>query len=595
MITTQELVSLLLLSVLPLANSSVIRSPSGKSAIENAVANKTQTQNKTQQQVTKVLDRILEAQKGFSDPSLRIAIQLQVADLLWGFDEPRARALFANALKTSEKLANEKVGAPVELNSYSPRMASIKAILQRDPDWASRLAEALGEISNDAHRPQRTNHELLNLQFSLGFYFAQRDAQRAATWARPVVASGDLNLGIGLLSMIRFKDPVSADELFGQLISKAKQGRPTFQDIRRMSDYVFPQFGQGVLRYSSLNGKEQVSPKAPAVAGQFIDLAYEVASLYLDRTSKDDAVSCDAGTWLDFAMLKVLVPYVDRYLSGKASDFRSRVTALFHRVPIEQRECLTLTEPAAIDDVAAISERIRDPKVRNRLIQRAVLQLISNNDFDRAAAMIGKIDDGQMQTSLLSALHRQIDDKRTNDAMRALTESDLDQAERSVSVIRRFDKLMVGMLIGRLAEKDKDRASLVFDEYERRAAEITEPTEKALRSMELAGFAAKIDQNRGFDYLKRAIAEFNSAGFVPELERFLDRELDGTTNAPEKVNIGLQKLLNSWDFRWMGMIDLDRAVALTQLFELKEAAVLVQLSACSGALINSGSASRPSN
>jgi hypothetical protein len=105
--------------------------------------------------------------------------------------------------------------------------------------------------------------------------------------------------------------------------------------------------------------------------------------------------------------------------------------------------------------------------------------------------------------------------------------------------------------------------------------------------MQLASYAANIDSNQTFERMGRAIQEFNSADFVSELYRY--REGAGAYSRGEggymmRVNVGLSGLLDNWNLRSLGHRDFERAIATTRQFRMKEAAALVQLSICRGAL-----------
>src|SRR6266550_7665318 len=59
--------------------------------------------NPTQRKIFAALDQVLESQKTFADENLRAVIQAHVADMLWSYDEPRARRLFEDALQLAER------------------------------------------------------------------------------------------------------------------------------------------------------------------------------------------------------------------------------------------------------------------------------------------------------------------------------------------------------------------------------------------------------------------------------------------------------------------------------------------------------------
>lgn len=585
-----------LLITIPMPGIAAQNPPAKKSSTEQAASGKAQARNPLLQKIISVLDQVLEAQKSFADETLRIMIQAQVADMLWSYDEPRSRRLFEDILQVSERLADQGVFAPQVggVLPYPTRAAVIRLIMPHDSDWATRLVESRGDLANDLKsRSINKNRERTGLQLQLGIYFAQRDPQRAALAAKPFAENGDFNSLMMLLGMIRFKDARAADDLFLLALAKAKLGQPDFEDIRRFASYVFPAFGEGVLRFSSDGSKRD--PLAPANSGpaaveQFLDLAYEVATRRLDTAlTGANGARLDARSMLDYAIPKLLMPYFDRFMPDRAPAFRARVQEALRRVPPQERQDLVLTESGTVEELLSRADAIADSRLKDILIQRAVFQSSYGGDFEQAASIIERLSNEGARSNARNSLRQRANQKHSDEAWSALNKGDFDKAEALAAEISdwRSDGLLVRSLIGQVSGKDKPRAARILAEYERRAARIEEPTERALRSIQLAGFASSIDLNRGFEEMKRAIAEFNHAGFVPEMERYLDNESGGGTASPAaRVNIGLGGLLNNWDLHWLGRTDFDRAVALTQQFQMREAAALMQLNVCRGALGN---------
>lgn len=575
---------IVLLITTPLLAAEAQNPPARKSSTEQA-----QPGNPLLQKITSALDRVLEAQKSFADDTLRVVIQAHVADMLWSYDEPRARRLFEDILQVSERLADQGASAPrVGVVSLNPvRIQVIRLIIDRDSDWATRLIESRGDIVSDIKlRSTGRNRERTGLQLQLGIYFAQRDPQRAALAAKPFAESGDFNNLMLLLGMIRFKDASAADELFIRALAIARVGQPSFEDIRKFASYVFPSFGEGVLRFSADGSKRDPfapSSSGPAAVAQFLDLAYDMATRRLEAAlTGANGVRLDARSMLDFAIPKLLVPYFDRFMPDRAPAFRARVQEALRRVPPEDRQHLVLTEPGTVEELLSRANAISDARLKDTLIQRAALQASLTGDFERAAAIIDGLSTEGGRAGARTSLRQRVDQKHSDEAWSALNKRDIDKAEALAADLSdwRSDGLLMRNLVGQLARKDKLRATRVLDGYEQRAAGIEERTERALRFMQLASVASEIDLNRGFEEMKRAVAEFNQAGFVPELERYRDGD------PAARVNIGLGGLLNNWDLQWLGRTDFDRAVALTQQFQMREAAALMQLNVCRGALGN---------
>lgn len=574
-----------LLITTPLLAAPAQNAPAQKSPTKQATTERRKLENPLLQKIKSVLDQVLEAQKSFSDETLRVVVQAQIADALWGYDEPRARRLFADCLDISEKLTDQSTQATQSGAGlpYQARVAVIRLIMPHDSEWATRLVDSQGEITSDLKsRSRPRNRERIQLQSGLSFYFAQRDPQRAALAARPFAESGDFNLLTSLLTMIRFKDVKAADDIYLLALGTARRGQPTFEDIHRLAPYVFPSFGEGVLRFSSDATKRD--PMAPSNSGtaaveQFVDLAYDVVIRRLDAAMAGaSGARLDARSLLDYAIPRLLVPYFDRFIPDRAPAFRARVLDALRRVPPDERQYLVLTDPGTIEQLLTRADGIADPQLKDTLVQRAVFQASYGADFERAAALIERLSNEKGRSNAMNTLRQRMDEKLSREAWSALDKEDFDKAETLAAEISnwRSDPLLLGSLIGRLSRKDKPRATRILDEYKRRAAVIEEPTERALRLMQLAGIAAAIDVNRGFEEMKGAIAEFNLAGFVPQLQ--LDR---GNQTG---VNIGLGGLMYNWDLNWLGRTDFDRALALAQEFQMKEAAAFFLLNVCRAAL-----------
>jgi hypothetical protein len=123
----------------------------------------------------------------------------------------------------------------------------------------------------------------------------------------------------------------------------------------------------------------------------------------------------------------------------------------------------------------------------------------------------------------------------------------------------------------------------ILDEAVRVASKTENGIERSRRLMILAGIAARIDASRGFEDMKQAIEEFNRAGFAPEWEK-AGSPAEGVRGKPNSVNIGISPLLDDEDFYRLGSTDFERALAVAQRIQMKEASAVVQLAVCRGAL-----------
>jgi hypothetical protein len=546
--------------------------------------------------ILSVLDQQLEAQKTFADENLRIAIQTMIADMLWGFDEPRARGLLEDAFQAIANIKTDERGRAVAL-SYSVRYSVVRTIAKRDPAMALRLQQSV-EI------PQNIDPKLTGIGMGSGLYVERAriqndlamyilmgeirtgDLRHALRAVKPFADRGDLQRLIPFARQIRMKDASAADEIFSQALAKARLGQPSFDDIRHLIWYVFPNFGDGVFRYSDKKVDPfEATPISAELIEQFLDLAYTAVTGRLDSALANvEGARLDVRSLLDYSLPKALVPYFDRYMPDRAAPFRARVAEAARRVPPEEQPYLALSEPG-FDGLVSIADKLTDVRTRDALYQNAATRAKYSGDLDRASAIIEKISNEIFRSSQRDGLRSEIDNHRMQDAYKAFEAKDLDKAEKLIAEItdQRQRLQMFGSLIGGWFQKDRARATSLLEEAERRATEIEDPIARAWELKMLAGVAARIDRARGFEKMSVAIEEFNRAGFVPEWEKY---QVIVTSAGVTQKNAysGLGGLLDDRDFNWLGLTDLDRALTLAQQFHLREASALAQLATCRGML-----------
>src|ERR1044072_7843009 len=104
---------IILLIAIPLSAFARQNGADKESPAKQAIEKK-QTLDPIQQKALSVLDQLLETRKGFADDNLRRMLQAQVADMLWNYDEPRARRLFEDAFRAVEsaKTSERSTAAP---------------------------------------------------------------------------------------------------------------------------------------------------------------------------------------------------------------------------------------------------------------------------------------------------------------------------------------------------------------------------------------------------------------------------------------------------------------------------------------------------
>ena len=547
---------------------------------------KSRTLDPSEQHILSALDQLLEAQQSFADDTLRVIVRVRIADMLWSYDEPRARTLFKEAFEAQAR-------AKPSLSPFPHRpVAGIVAasIVMRDPAMAAKLAESL----HDDASPNDQAWE--NLRYQLANLLSMKDHQRAVQVAKPIAESGNISMLVPLLKQIKMREKMfdrgrteasGADDLFIRAFEKVRLGQPSLEEIRQLASYLFPSFENGVLTYparASNVDRYRPIPIGPAVIGQFMDLAYETVSSGLASTEKSDG----ARSTLDYTIIKLLLPCFDRFLPERAASIRAVAEEAIRRAAPREQPNPPMGEWGTFQELLAKAEGVTDQHQKDLFYQRASILAISSRNLDQASPIINKISNDLMRDSLRSMWNLRSNQFYPEDAARAVDRNDFDKAETLIAGIQDSDVRLraFGYLIAGLFQQDRPRAIKMLDEAGRLAAKNDNGVEAARRLMTLAGVAASIDASRGFEEMKQAIEEFNRAGFAPEWEKGQESgppALGGKVMT-SRVNIGLSPLLDDENFYRLGSADFDRALAVAQRFKMREASALAQLAVCRGAL-----------
>lgn len=545
--------------------------------------------------ILSVLDQQLEAQKTFADENLRIAIQTTIADMLWGFDEPRARRLLEEAFHSIANFQTDERGRTTAL-SYNVRFVVVRTMASRDPAMALKLQQSVeippnidpkltGAVGNGLYVERARIQNDLAMSILME-EIRTGELRHAFQAVKPFADRNDLQRLIPFARQIRMKDAAGADELFSQALARTRLGQPTFDDIRNLSWYVFPNLGEDVFRYSDKKGDPfEATPISAELLDQFLDLAYNAVTARLDAALANvEGARLNARLFLDYSLPKVLAPYFDRFMPDRTAALRARIAEAARRVPADEQPYLALSEPG-FEGLVSVADKLTDTRTRDTLYQNAAMRAKYSGDLDRASAIIDKISNEVLRAFQREDLRSQIDSRRMQDTYKAFEARELDKAEKLIAEItdQRQRLQMFGSLIGAWSQKDKARAISMLDEAERRASGIDNPLERAWQMKMLAGIAARTDRARGFEKMGLAVEEFNGAGFGPEWERYQTVE---TAAGITRKNVygGLSVLLDDRDFTWLGQMDFDRALELAEHLHSREASALAQLAACRGML-----------
>ncbi|HLG15716.1 MAG TPA: hypothetical protein VJH03_14615 [Blastocatellia bacterium] len=568
-----------------------------KPSAEQTAREKAQPRDPALQKIVAALDQLLETQKTFSDENVRTVIQVQAGDLLWGIDQSRARDLFESSFQAVVDPASSPASAQSSAGKQARTLVRdivLMTIARRDPALAVKLVKSAAKSPSNAFATTGGTGRIEardSLEYTLAFYLAYTDPQRAAQIVGPLMGRIETERLITLMRSIRSREQQVADDLFIQALEKARAEQPGFDTIQAMASYLFNDFGNGVISFSwGTEPRDPFKPIniSPAVIQQFLELAYDSVSRRLDAALANEAgVRLDPRTY-DYTIPKLLVAYFERLMPDRAEAFQARVDEALRRVPQEERPYLAFGEPG-IEHLVAMARTILDAGLRDHFYQFAATRALNTRNIEQASAIIDRIGDERLRARLRDLIRERTVDGRSEEMRSAIAAGDFDKAAQMIAAMTevRLRQWGFSSLIGELYRKDKPRALRMLDDVERAAMSLENAVERAQELMMLAGVIARLDAERGFDKMELGVAELNRGRLSLEWEHThrIETQIEGARDPRvRRVNAGISSVLNDRDFESLGGLHFDRALKLARQIQMPEASAFEQLAVCRGAL-----------
>lgn len=551
--------------------------------------------SRDQQSALIILDQLLGATKTFDDDLLKIRTQARIADMLWPYDEPRARRQFEEsfrAVNSARAAASPSSVSPpgipfMQTSPFSELRNEILALIaRRDADLAEKLIKLAADDSSDKDSGEKaqtkaSQNERYDLYLQAALSIAKSDPARAAQLAKASLGGGISPDIIKVLFALRATNPAAADGLFSAALMAARQdGRHASMNIATLAPYILPEFttmGAGVTS----------QPALPLVR-EFLNFAYD-AFLQLSGVAAqlglpDANYSPVAPNPMDYMTGQRLLPSFIRYMPDKAATFRQSVDAIAGNVQHgnEADAVSKMFQPGSTDEILEQAQSEQNTFLKDLLYTRAAMSAMTGGDFDRALSVVEKLGDEGRRASLDSIIRLQA-------SSAALKKEDFDSALRyaeGVSDLRQRAYLYGTIARALLDKNNGTRAAQVLDDAVRAIDKADDDTVKANALLIIAEVKARLDPWQGFDAVSIAVKAFNRADSA--------KANNSRTTAPASGNTALSAVLNStlkldtpsFDavFSALAKVDFNRAVQLARSLDKQERSVESQLAACRGVL-----------
>ncbi|MDQ3011942.1 MAG: hypothetical protein M3X11_14695, partial [Acidobacteriota bacterium] len=181
-----------------------------------------------EQKALAMLDGLIAEAQVFKLPENRLRILIVAADMLWRYDEKRARSLFGEAMDILIQVIHQPEDAPDAIPEnfrwqfMQMRQEVVQMIAARDAQLASNFLVATRPPANDKSNLYNPENET-QIELMLAQQSAQQDPKRALQIAKEKLATAKSpNAVSGILYSLREKDMAAAQELADSIMAKLR-------------------------------------------------------------------------------------------------------------------------------------------------------------------------------------------------------------------------------------------------------------------------------------------------------------------------------------------------------------------------------------
>lgn len=466
---------------------------------------------------------IVNELKSAPDQATVALLQSEVADLLWQFDEPAARAIFRLAFDTVRQpspngsLSIDATAKTEAMNQSRRRISALRTILKRYGLHDRKGAEAwLKNFEDDvkAERPtsrssDKMSQEQAELIAEMALGVVSQNPQEALRLGLLSLSGEEIPSGFGRLLMeLRGKDKRLGDLFFRQAVLKMRlNGLKYDAALLPLTNYQFFSNGQPLPDASRAD--------VGLIIQYFVDAAGAQVARCRNGLSGDERASM--GRLYNFLAGQAM-PIVGLNSPDRLVLLQTNVNELARWLdPNQQQQAGMLAalkwqtsdsvngDDSNLDSQIHRAEAEKDSSTRNLLLRNLALRLM-RRDPERALSVAGKIDnvDARAQTEddvYLTLLQNAFGGSHYDEARTlALKFNDPNRRARWLTQIA-----------GRVSHGSKDHtdaANLLSQAYS--IAEKCDNTPAKLQVLLLiANEFVRFDQDRGFDILSNAVSTAN--------------------------------------------------------------------------------------
>ncbi|HEX8266010.1 MAG TPA: hypothetical protein VF596_11430 [Pyrinomonadaceae bacterium] len=522
-----------------------------------------------------LLSSLYEQIKGIENEQFKIRTQTQIADVLWQYDEPRAREIFTksfNAIDSIKSLPKNiplSPGSKPDINRIKDglRFEMIQIISRHDVKLAETLMKSTKDTesenaSNKADNANPNADSMRELQFAMAL--AKSAPEKSAQIVRNRLRSGYDESLIPILLEIRRKNEVLANQLFTDFLAAASAQQPSVMKVASLAMYVTPNESDAFL------GQNQ--PISQTLIKQYLSFAFPALSQWINtqrQAAIDDQIDQQTVS-RDVTILKqIVLPLFEKNSPSQAKTLRSQLAQVFE---IQNTGEANFSNSEIRDEVQELIDKADatvGTKQRDSLYMRAAMLAKQKGDIETALSIAEKVSDEQDKFLVASVITYQagFDALRQDhiDAAHSYAKKTLFLPQRTYLYKEIAQKL--------LKKKDISRTAEILDELKTWLTKADNGAAKAEGLLMIATTTTEYDLSQGFEAMRLAIDAINKANFDVE-NNFESKSILKT------ISVTLERLDLKTGFSSLARADFNQALSVAQSLNKKEAAITAQLAIC---------------
>ena len=483
----------------------------------------------------------IDATRTFDNTVQRIAVLIRAADLLWGFQQDKARAAFTESFDLAVRNFKEKGDADsrdgkLRIGTPDQRYTVISAIAKHDNSWAKKLTdqmlkeeqqEADEKPTKDPERDTRTAERLLAMAGSL----LSSDEAAALNYGRYSLRYPATFYLSSFLYQLATRDKPAGDQFYQEALV-AYAGAP-MERLLYLSSYPFGndrEVGE-MPGYTIYRVPDGFAPN-PNLQRMFVQTVLRRAQEFINNPSE----AAPGNRLSEPGQMLLALTRLDNQIRQSLPDLVPAVEAakgnLFAQLPQDSQHRVDQIVNADNAPTTTFEEQVeaalKNPNVdrRDQQLTFAITGASGSVSLDVVLSTVDKISDSTIRQPLLNWLY-------FDRAQRAIKDQKLDEARKHAGRVEELDQR--AYLYSRIAEeslklnKDQTEARDVLEEVVAAAAKAPNTPVTARALLGVAYLYTKIDMNRAVAVMGEAVKCINRIEQPDFSRQLVNRKIEGKT------------------------------------------------------------------